>query len=121
MDDEYSPIRDVKTTTASVHDSQVDLSQPGEVAYRDKGYFGVTPRGFDATMERGVRGHPMTSADQERNKRFMRKRAQCERPYAVIKDVFHLSVVKVTIVARVHLKMLSVCMNLNVHQLKTHR
>jgi IS5 family transposase len=119
MDYEHSLIRDVKTTTASVHDSQVDLSQPGEVVYRDKGYFGVTPQGFDATMKRGVRGHPITSSDQERNKRIMRKRARCERPYAMINDVFHLSVVKVTTVARVHLKMLFACMNFNLHQLKT--
>ncbi len=119
MDYEHSLIRDVKTTTASVHDSQVDLSQPGEVVYRDKGYFGVKPRGFDATMKRGVRGHPITSADQERNKRIMRKRARIERPYAMIKEVFRLSAVKVTTVARVHLKMLFACLNFNLHQLKT--
>lgn len=119
MDYEHSLIRDVKTTTASVHDSQVDLSQPGEVVYRDKGYFGVKPRGFDATMKKGVRGHPITSADQERNKRIMRKRARIERPYAMIKEVFRLSAVKVTTVARVHLKMLFACLNFNLHQLKT--
>ena len=119
MDYEHSLIRDVKTTTASAHDSQVDLSQPGEVVYRDKGYFGVKPRGFDATMKRGVRGHPITSADQERNKRIMRKRARIERPYAMIKEVFRLSAVKVTTVARVHLKMLFACLNFNLHQLKT--
>jgi len=119
MDYEHSLIRDIKTTTASVHDSQVDLSQPGEIVYRDKGYFGVKPRGFDATMKRGVRGHPITSADQERNKRIMRKRARIERPYAMIKEVFRLSAVKVTTVARVHLKMLFACLNFNLHQLKT--
>jgi hypothetical protein len=30
------------------------FSEPGEVVYRDKGYFGVRPLGFDATMRRGV-------------------------------------------------------------------
>ena len=54
-------IRAVEATSASVHDSRVDLSLPGEVVYRDKGYFGVRPRGFDATMRRGVRGHPWVS------------------------------------------------------------
>ena len=34
-------IRDLETTTASVHDSRADLSREGEVVYRDKGYFGV--------------------------------------------------------------------------------
>ena len=52
-------IRDLETTTASVHDSRVDLSREGEGVYRDKGYFGVEPRGWDATMRRGVRGHPL--------------------------------------------------------------
>jgi len=34
-------IRAVDVTSASVHDSRVDLSEPGEAVYRDKGYFGV--------------------------------------------------------------------------------
>ena len=50
---EHGLIRDIETTTASVHDSQVDLSNP--VVYRDKGYFGVKPRGYDATMKRATR------------------------------------------------------------------
>jgi len=45
-------IRAVEATPASVHDSRVDLSESSEVVYRDKGYFGVTSRGFDATMRR---------------------------------------------------------------------
>jgi len=36
--------------------------------YRDKGYFGVSPRGFDATMRRGVRGHPLCEVDKSRNR-----------------------------------------------------
>jgi IS5 family transposase len=55
-DTDLGLIRDLEATTASVHDSRVDLSREGEVVYRDKGYFGVKPRGFDATMRRGVRG-----------------------------------------------------------------
>jgi len=45
-------IRELETTTASVHDSRVDLSAEGAVVYRDKGYFGVKPHGYDATMRR---------------------------------------------------------------------
>jgi len=52
-------IRELETTTASVRDSQVHLSRPGEVVYRNKGYFGVEPRRYDATMWRGVGGHPL--------------------------------------------------------------
>jgi len=40
-DVELGLILDLETTVASVHDSQVDLSLPGEVAYMDKTYFGV--------------------------------------------------------------------------------
>jgi IS5 family transposase len=41
MDTDYALIREVETAAASVHHSQIDLSQPGEVVYRDRGYFGA--------------------------------------------------------------------------------
>ena len=44
-DVDHGLIRDLAGTTASVHDSRVDLSEEGEVVYRDKGYFGVEPKG----------------------------------------------------------------------------
>ena len=78
MDTDRSLIRDLETTTASVHDSQVDLSRPGEVVYRDKAYFGVEPRGYSATMRRGTRGHPLGIRDKLRNRRINRKRAPGE-------------------------------------------
>jgi IS5 family transposase len=40
VDKQYSLIRAIETTTASVHDSQIDLSKGGETVYMDKGYFG---------------------------------------------------------------------------------
>jgi len=54
VDREFGLIRDLETTTASLHDSQVDLSEEGEVVYRDKGYFGVNAKGYSATMNRGT-------------------------------------------------------------------
>jgi IS5 family transposase len=39
-DCDFGLIWELQTTTASLHDSQVDLSKEGEVVYRDKGYFG---------------------------------------------------------------------------------
>ncbi len=72
---DYGLIRDIETTTASVHDNQVDLTKPGEVAYKDKGYFGTASRGFSATMRRSVRGHPIGIRDILHNKRISRKRA----------------------------------------------
>ena len=47
----------METTPANVHDSQIDLSEPGEVVYRDRGYFGAPCKGYNATMDRNVRGH----------------------------------------------------------------
>lgn len=35
-DRDYVLIRDLETTPVSVHDNQIDLSQPGEVVYRDR-------------------------------------------------------------------------------------
>ena len=112
-------IRELETTPANVHDSRVDLSWPGEVVYRDKGYFGVEPRGYDATMRRGVRGHPLGIRDRLRNRRINRKRAPGERPFAVIKRVFHAGHVLVTTVPRVHVKMVFACLCFNLVQLGT--
>jgi len=89
MDVNYGLIRELETTPANVHDSRVDLSREGEVVYRDKGYFGVEPKGYNATMRRGVRGHPLGIRDRLRNRRISRKRAPGERPFAVIKRVFN--------------------------------
>ena len=112
-------VRDLEVSTASLHDSQVDLSQPGEVVYRDKGYFGVEPRGYDGTMRRAVRGHPLVIRDKLRNRRINRKRAQGERPYAVIKRIFHAGHVLVTTLARVRVKMVFACLCYNLLQLNT--
>ena len=110
-------IRDLETTTASVHDSQVDLSEPGEVVYKDKAYFGVRSRGYDATMRRGVRGRPLGIRDKLRNRRINRKRAPGERPFAVIKRVFGSGHVLVTTLPRVRVKMVFACLCFNLVQL----
>ena len=112
-------ICDLETTPASVHDSQVDLSRLGEVVYRDKGYFGVKPRGYDATMQRAVRGRPLGIRNMLRNRRINRKRAPRERPFAVIKRVFGAGHVLVTSLARVRVKMVFACLCFNLVQLNT--
>ena len=110
-------IRAVETSSASVHDSRVDLSEPGEVVYRDKGYFGVEPRGWDATMRRGVRSHPLGELDKSRNRRIGLKRRPVERVFAVIKRVFHGGRVLVTSLPRVRVKMVFSCFCFNLLQL----
>jgi len=112
-------IRAVEATSASVHDSRVDLSEPGEVVYRDKGYFGVQPRGFDATMRRGVRGHPLGVRDSLRNSRIGSKRRPVERVFAVLKRVFWAGHVLVTTLPWVRVKMVFSCFCFDLLQLGT--
>ena len=119
MDLDHGLIRDLETTTASVHDSRVDLSEPGEVVIRDKGHQGVEPRGWDATMRRGARDHPLCIWDRLRNARINRKRAPGERPFAVIKRVFGSGHVLVTTLSRVRVKMVFTCLCFNLVQLGT--
>jgi IS5 family transposase len=119
VDADYGLIRDFEVTTASVHDSQVDLSREGEVVYKDRGYFGVESRGYDATMKRATKNRPLTIRDKLRNKRISRKRAPGERPFAVIKKVFKAGHVMVTTVARTSVKMLFSCFSFNLYQLRT--
>ncbi len=118
-DTDFGLIRDLETTTASLHDSHIDLSKPGEVVYRDRGYFGAETLGYSATMKKGARNHPIDIRDKLRNKRISRKRAPGERPYAVIKNVFKAGHVRVTTVGRVCVKMLFASFGFNLYQLRT--
>jgi len=50
-------IEKLSVTPANAHDSKIDLSIPGIVCYRDKGYFGSECKGIDGTMDRAARNH----------------------------------------------------------------
>jgi IS5 family transposase len=119
IDKDFELIRRFETTTAAVHDSRIDLSEENEVAYRDKGYFGVIAKGFAATMQRAVRGHPLGIKDVLRNERISVKRVPAERVYAVTKEVFKAGRVLVTTVERVNVKMLMTVFCFNLHQMRT--
>ena len=119
IDTDFGLIRELETTTASVHDSQIDLSNEGEIAYRDKGYQGTKCRGYSATMKRGARDHPIGIWDTLRNRRISKKRAPGERHYAVIKRVFNAGYVLVTTVERVNVKMIFTAFDFNLYQLCT--
>ena len=114
-------IRKVVTTTASVHDSQVDLSEEGKVIYRDRGYQGAKCKGYNGTMKRGARNHPITIKDILRNRRISKKRSLVERPYAVMKRIFKGGRVLVTTVERVSIKNMILCFCYNLMQLNTLR
>ena len=118
-DIDFGLIRDLETTTASVHDSVIDLSKHGEVVYRDRGYFGASAIGYNATMKRSVRDHPIDIRDKLRNIRISKKRAPGERHYAVIKNVFKSSHTLVTTVSRVGIKMMFASFAFTLYQLCT--
>jgi IS5 family transposase len=120
-DTDFGLIREIETTTASVHDSQIDLSSPGEVIYRDRGYQGAPSKGYNATMKRGARDYPIGIRDTLRNKRISRIRSPGERPFAVIRTVFKSAHVRVTTRARTHVKNVFSCLAFNLYQLVTLR
>jgi IS5 family transposase len=106
IDVDYGLIRKIEVTTASVHDSQVDLAEGGQVRYADKGYFGAETKGYDAAMRKATRGHPLSCNDEMRNKRISKIRAPVERIFAFIKRICNAGHVMVTTVARVRVKMI---------------
>ncbi len=118
-DIDYCLIREIETSTASLHDSQVDLSTEGEVVLRDKGYFGVKANGIDFTMKRRTTEYQLSELDKERNRLISILRSPGERPHAVIKRVFGAGRVLVTTVQRVSVKMMITAFAFNLYQLCT--
>ena len=100
-------ISDFEVTSASVHDNNVDLTNPGETCVRDRGYTGG--KGLCANMIRATRGHALTRKDKELNRFLSGVRAPVEHPFSVMKRVFHAGRVFVTTVIRVKVRMLFVC------------
>jgi IS5 family transposase len=98
---------------------QIDLTKEGEVNYRDKGYFGAPCAGFNATMNRAVREHPLNIQDKRRNQRIARKRSPGKRPYVVLKAVFHVGHTLITMVKRVNVKNKFSCFSFDLFQLRT--
>lgn len=113
-------IEELAVTTASVHDSKIDLMSPEDIAYRDKGYFGAkTKARGDATMKKGVRGQKnLSPSDQLRNKRISRKRAPGERPFGVMKRVMRGGFTYLTELHRVFVQELIGCLTYNLLQMK---
>ena len=118
-DIDYYLIREIETTTAKLHDSQVDLSTEGEIVLRDRGYFGVQARGIDFTMKRRTTEKPLEEIDRERNRLISVLRSPGERPHAVIKRVFRAERVLVTTAKRVGVLMMVTAFAYNLYQLCT--
>jgi len=118
-DIDYTLIREIATTTASLHDSQIDLSTEGELVLRDRGYFGAKAKGIDFTMKRRTTDEPLGELDKERNRLISKLRSPGERPHAVIKRVFNSGRVLVTTIRRVSIKMMVTAFAFNLYQLCT--
>lgn len=118
-DIDYCLIRNIETSTASLHDSQVDLSIPDVPVLRDRGYFGVEAKGIDFTMKRRTTDRPLDQLDKERNRLISILRSPGERPHAVIKRVFGSGRVLVTTVKRVAVEMMVTAFAFNLYQLCT--
>jgi len=118
-DIDYCLIRKIETSTASLHDSQVDLSTQGEVVLRDRGYFGAKAKGVDFTMKRRTTEKPLGELDKERNRLISKLRSPGERPHAVIKRIFGAGRVLVTTVRRVQIRMMVTAFAFNLYQLCT--
>jgi IS5 family transposase len=103
-------------TTARVPDNAIDLAEPGDIIYRDKGYTGTKTKAVgDGTMRRGN----LTPHEQLRNKRIQSKRNQGEHPYATVKRALHGGQTKLTTVYRVFVQQLFVFAAYNVYRLAT--
>ena len=118
IDTEHHLIRNIETTTASVHDSQVDLGIEGMPRYSDKGYDGAKTRGYDAAMKKATRGHKLGIRDILRNKRISKKRSHIERCFAVMKRAHKTGHVLVTTIARAGMKFMLNAFVYNMVQLK---
>ena len=117
-DDNVVPIiRSYAVTTASTHDSKIDLSKRGIPVYRDKGYFGVKPKGYDATMTKALGNFKLSIYSILRNRRISRKWALVEYPFSIIKRVFHFSHTLVTLSRRVRVKFMFSCFAYNLFAL----
>jgi len=117
VDTEHQFIWAVETTTASVHDSKVDLAKVGEVRYGDKAYSGAKTKGYDASMKRAARGHPLGISDILRNERISKKRSPVERCFSVIKTVFKAGHVMVTTVEKAAVKVIFSAIGYNLYNL----
>ena len=122
LDVDHELIREFETVTASRHDSTLEQIKEGDIAaYRDKGYFGTSiPKDVtNFTMDRAVRGRPLTKDQKERNRKISSVRAPGERPFSVIKTVFNRDRTRYKRLGRVNIQSLMSCFIFNLYQLFT--
>ena len=125
LDVGHTLIREYKVTTASLHDGEIDLVKKGDgIAYRDKGYHGKKLHAKNVrnkTMKRAARGHPLCDKEIKCNRAISSVRSPGERPFGVIKKVFHGGTTRVKTLVRVSIKEMFNCFAFNLYQLVTLR
>lgn len=115
-------VRNIEVTTASLHDGQIQLVTKKDIAaYRDKGYFGtpLPENVVDKTMQRATRGNPLTKTQEKINRAISTIRSIGERPFSVIKTIFHGGRTFVKTLARVRIKETFKFFAYNLYQLFT--
>lgn len=116
VDTKNKLITGLAVTTAKTHDGRIDLATPEEVNYRDRGYSGCrTKAKGNATMKRGKH---LTPKEVLRNKRITKVRCRGEHPYGVMTKMLKAGYTKLTILARVYVQQIFVCVAYNTQRLK---
>lgn len=121
-DIDFGLIREFDVTTASTHDSQIDLIEAGDnAAYRDKGYAGtqLRPGVKDMTMKKAARNRPLTKGEKKFNKAVAKIRSPGERPFAVMQRVFRGGCTRVKNLMRVAVEQMMECFAFDLYQLFT--
>ena len=104
----------VEVTTAKTHDNNIDLAEPHETIYRDRGYSGSETRAdINRTMKKGN----LSQSQKAKNKRISRKRSRGEHPFATIKRSFKGGHTKLTTLGRVLVQQTFQYMAYNIHRL----
>lgn len=108
-------IKEVAVTSANVHDSQIDLANPDDIMYRDKGYAGVKSK---AKGNCSMMARKLSVRDKLRNKRISRKRCQVEHPFGTMHRSFKAGWTKLTTLARVFVQQVFLCAAYNLYRLR---
>lgn len=107
-------ILEMGITTARIHDGKIDLANPDEINYRDRGYSGCPTKAMgNGTMKRGK----LSVRDRLRNKRITRKRCRGEHPFGMIVRSFKAGHTRLTTMPRVYVQQAFVCIAYNFHRL----
>ena len=109
-------VETLAVTTAKVPDNAIDLANPEDIIYRDKGYTGTPTKAIgNATMKRGN----LTPHEMLRNKRISKKRNQGEHPFGTIHRAMNGGKTKLTTLYRVFVQQLFVFGAYNIYRLLT--